>query len=168
MINMMEDYKEMTDYYFLIIGSGTEYEYLEKEIHTNHSHNAKIIPWLPQKVFHEIVRASDIGLILLSKSSSVPNYPSRLLTYLTAKIPIIAAVDTATDIGDIIEAANCGVKTEHGDILKFKHAVNRIMEAEDNRKQMGENGYQLFLEEYTTRKSYEIIMAHFTQIENSN
>lgn len=161
LIDMIHAYKEDSDYFFLIIGSGTEYDFLYKKIHNMTSLSAKILPWIPRKNFEELIQACDVGLILLNRNSTVPNFPSRLLTYLMAKIPVIAAVDKATDIGDVIENAGCGVKTINGDLNGFKLATEKIVTSEENRKQMGENGYKLFLEKYTSNKSYEIIMGHF-------
>jgi acetyltransferase-like isoleucine patch superfamily enzyme len=74
---------------------------------------------------------------------------------------VIAAVDEATDIGDIIEASGCGLKALNGDMNSFHKAVEILATSEENRKQMGEKGYQLFLNQYTTKKSYEVIAQHF-------
>jgi acetyltransferase-like isoleucine patch superfamily enzyme len=161
LLDIIQYYKDNPEYFFLIIGAGTEYNYLNDEIFGKSYPNAKIIPWLVQEQFLHIVSACDVGLILLNKTSTVPNFPSRLLTYLITKTPIIAAVDKATDIGDIIEVADCGVKAYHGDMNSFHLGLLYLMESEERRTMMGENGYQLFLEQYTTKKSYDIIMKHF-------
>ncbi|SEW39812.1 glycosyltransferase [[Clostridium] fimetarium] len=160
LVDIINYYQERNSFYFLIIGAGTEYLYLFNLISNIYS-NAKILPWIKKTDFTEIVQACDVGLILLSKNSSVPNFPSRLLTYLTAKTPIISATDSATDIGDIIEAAGCGAKAYNGDIGSFDLAVEKVIASEKNGDLMGENGYKLFLEKYTTKRSYDIIMEHF-------
>lgn len=161
LIDIIQSYQETDLFYFLIIGAGTEYNYLFNAINNIYS-NAKIMPWIKKNDFIDLVQACDVGLILLSKNSSVPNFPSRLLTYLTAQLPIIAATDKATDIGDIIETAGCGVKAYNGDLHSFNLAVEKII-TEKIREQMGENGYKLYLEKYTTTKSYDIIMKHFEE-----
>jgi len=163
LLDMIKEYKENSDYYFLIMGSGTEFDFLWKVINEMHLPNAKILPSILRDDFENLVRACDVGLILLHKNNTVPNFPSRFLTYLSAKIPVIAAVDRATDIGDVIEEADCGAKAYHGDRDSFKLAVEKIVSSEESRKVKGENGYQLFLEKYTTTKSYEIIMRHFNE-----
>ncbi len=165
LLEIIEYYKDNTEYFFLIIGQGTEYKYLRDEIYSKIYSNVKILPWIPEKQFIQIVGASDVGLILLNKTSTIPNFPSRLLTYLRGKRPIIAAVDKSTDIGDIIEMANCGVKAFHGDIHSFHRALISVIESEEKRKVMGDNGYQLFMKEYTAKKSYDIIMKHFNNVD---
>jgi len=160
LIDIIDYYQEMSLFYFLIIGNGTEYRYLFNSINNIYL-NAKIMPWIKKIDFTDLVQACDVGLILLNKNSTVPNFPSRLLTYLTTKIPIITATDNATDIGDIVENSGCGAKANNGDILSFNLAVEKIVASEESRKLMGENGYKLFLEKYTTKRSYDIIMNHF-------
>ena len=160
LIDVIYYYQEISSFYFLIIGAGTEYDYLVNSINGIY-HNAKILPWMLKKDFMDLVQACNVGLILLNKNSSVPNFPSRLLTYLTAKIPIISATDSATDIGDIIETKCCGAKAYNGDIASFDLAVNKIIESQKSGRLLGENGYNLFLEKYTTKRSYDIIMNHF-------
>lgn len=167
LIDIITTYEKMEQYYFLIIGAGTEYQWLYNEIHNRSFQNVKIISWISKSEFIKVVKACDIGLILLNRNSTVPNFPSRLLTYLTAKIPIIAAVDEATDIGEIIEDAKCGYQALNGDMESFDAAVKKMISDEISREIMGENGYKLYLEKYTTKKSYEIIMSHFNT-ENSN
>lgn len=161
LIEMIKEYKGNSDIYFLIVGSGTEYNFLYKEINNINAKNAKILPSIPRNKYEDLVRACDVGLILLQKNSTVPNFPSRLLSYLIAKIPIITAVDHATDIGHIIEQSGCGINAYNGDIESFKSAVSQIMVSSETRKLMGENGYNLFLKEYLTKNSYEKIIGHF-------
>lgn len=163
LVTMIHAYQHNPDLYFLMIGAGTEYDYLKNKINSLTFDNAKMVPWIPRTEFADLVQACDVGLILLNKNSTVPNFPSRFLTYLSAKIPIIAAVDKVTDIGDIIENASCGWKVNHGDVDSFKSAVEKVMISKEDRKKMGENGFQLFREKYTTNQTYEIIIRHFLE-----
>jgi acetyltransferase-like isoleucine patch superfamily enzyme/glycosyltransferase involved in cell wall biosynthesis len=163
LVDIIHSYKDDSDYFFLIVGSGTEYDFLYKSINSMSAQNAKLLPWIQKKEFIQLIQACDMGLILLDKKNTVPNFPSRLLTYLNAKIPIIAAVDKATDIGDIIESAGCGVKTCHGDIDGFRQAAEKMKQSEAIRKLMGEKGYQLLLDKYSSDKSYKTIMEHFQE-----
>ena len=163
LIDIIRYHEKTPSIFFLVVGSGTEYNYLYKDINRNNYSNAKIIPWITKCDFIDLIQICDVGLILLNKNSTVPNFPSRFLTYLAAKIPIIAAVDKVTDIGDVIEEANCGAKAFNGDINSFNRAVEKIIASEENRKIMGQNGYKLLLEKYTTKKSYETIIQHFIE-----
>lgn len=43
-----------------------------------------------------------MGLMFLDKRFTIPNFPSRLLLYLEAGMPVLAAIDRNTDIGSVI------------------------------------------------------------------
>ena len=104
---------------------------------------------------------ADVGLIFLDHRFSIPNFPSRLLSYLQHKKPVIAATDRNTDIGDVIEKNGFGFWAESGDLHKFsKHVTNCLINNKDLQG-MGKNGFNFLLENYSTDVSYNIVMNHF-------
>lgn len=158
---VLQTYQEDDRVCFLILGDGTEYCYLEQEIQKMKSSNVKLLPSIPVEEYEKLLPVCDVGLIFLSNRNTLPNFPSRLLSYLNAKLPVLAACDRATDIGRIIEAAGCGKKTRSGDINSFQKAMEAFLSSEEARRKMGEYGYQLFLHRYIVEKSYEVIIKHF-------
>ncbi len=88
-----------SDVYFLIVGSGTELKKIKEWFKENKPKNATLISILPKIDYDKLLAACDVGLIFLNKNFTIPNYPSRLLSYLEMKMPVIAATDPNTDIG---------------------------------------------------------------------
>lgn len=146
--------------YFVIGGSGTHYQYLEKRLAQNSTGNVLLYSWLPREDFEQILATSNVGLIFLYRYTS-PQFPSRLLSYLDYSKPALCAVNKETDIGSIVEEAGCGKSVVHGDLEGFIGAVKFFSEHPDQCRQMGKKGRQLFLDNYTVTHSYEIIMNHF-------
>ena len=109
--------------FFLIIGDGTEYNKIDSWFKNNKPTNAKLLKRLPKEDYDTLLVSCDVGLIYLHPDFSIPNFPSRLLSYLEMKMPVIAATDCNTDIGDIIEIANCGFKVVSGDIKKMNQVI---------------------------------------------
>jgi glycosyltransferase involved in cell wall biosynthesis len=68
---------------------------------------------------------------------TIPNFPSRVLNYLSSSKPILAATDPVCDMGDLAEENGFGVKCLSNDVDSFSSAVNRIVSSD--RKKMGEN-----------------------------
>lgn len=160
---LVEAIRSLSDYesaFFLIGGSGTHYSYLEESFKM-HSGNVLLYSRLPADEFDCLMNTSDVGLILLDRSYSVPQFPSRLLTYLDRAKPVLCAVNPGTDIGKIIETNNCGLSTIHGDLDTFIRFVMYLSENREERLTMGQNGRALLEREYTARCSYSIIMNHF-------
>ncbi len=158
-IHKLADYRKA---FFVIGGSGTHFEYLENSFKDYEQNNVLLYSWLPKSDFDQIRATSDVGIVLVYKSTS-PQFPSRLLSYLEYSKPVLCAVNNYTDIGEIVEEANCGISVNHGDIDKFIQAIKYFAENVENSKKMGRNGRKLLLNEYTVSKSYDIIMKHFTE-----
>ena len=103
-----------------------------------------------------MLAACDVGLIFLDKNFLIPNFPSRLLSYLEMKIPVLAATDSNTDIGDIVENATCGYKVLAGNQEEMQTKLALLLSS--NLEEMGKNAENLLLNEYTVDKSYQLIM----------
>lgn len=142
--------------FFLIIGDGTEFPKIQKIFSDNKIKNSKLIQKLPKKEYDQLLAACDIGLIFLDKKFTIPNFPSRLLSYLEMKMPILAATDPNTDIGNIIENEGCGYKVAAGNQDEMQAALQKLIN-EDNLEIMGNKAKQLLQKEYVVDISYNLI-----------
>lgn len=161
LLEILSVYRNSKNTKFLIVGEGTWYrriaEYISQEISNNVILHERVSP----DNFKEFLVASDIGLIFLDPRHTIPNFPSRLTSYLEACLPVIACTDTATDIGDIIQNEGCGYKVLSGDIHRFQSVVSNLIDSTEILKEKSANARRLFEKEYTTAKAYDVIMKHF-------
>lgn len=146
--------------FFVIVGSGTEYSRLEALFENNNIKNSILLNQLPKDEYELLANSSDIGMIFLDKRFTIPNFPSRLLSYMQAKMPVLSATDPNTDIGDVIEEGGFGYSCISNDVNKFNDLVNKLA-TETDLERMGQNAWNYLVGNYTTEKSYEIIMSHF-------
>ena len=145
--------------YFLLIGAGTEYKKLENFIKENKPRNIKLFPPFDVNEYNKIISACDIGMIFLDYRFTIPNFPSRFLGYLQARLPVLACTDEATDIGRIIIDNNIGWWCKSNDSNGFSEVVKlAISEVNDNMK---ENTYEFLSKEYDISKVYNQIMEGF-------
>lgn len=149
---------KQTNAYFLIVGSGTEYSKVYNWFNEIKPQNAKLLQGLPKNDYDKLLSSCDVGLIFLHKDFTIPNFPSRLLSYLEMKMPVIAATDKNTDIGDVIEKAECGYKVITGDILGMNECISKFCKNKDLIEEMGKNAWDLLINNYTVDHSYEIIL----------
>lgn len=145
-----------TKAFFLIVGDGTEYTKIKNWFDHNRPENAKLLQRLPKEDYDRLLAACDVGLIFLDKNFLIPNFPSRLLSYLEMKMPVIAATDCNTDIGDIIENNSCGYKVISGNQAEMQTKLKYILN-EDLQK-LGSNAEKLLNAEYLVDKSYNLIV----------
>lgn len=153
--------EERNDSYFIIVGSGTEYGKIKSWFEANHPDNSMLLSSLPKKEYDDLVKACDIGLIFLDRRFTIPNYPSRLLSYLENRMPVLLATDMNTDIGRIAERNGYGFWTENGNLDIFMEMVDSLSADREKIKVMGEKGYEYLKSNYTVERGYRIIMKHF-------
>ena len=162
LINTIESNEKRDNCFFLIVGDGTEYKKLEHWFQMRKPTNANLLSSLPKMEYDQLISSADIGLIYLYRQFTIPNYPSRLLSYLENAIPIMMAVDLNTDIGRIAEENGYGYWVESGDLDAFDKKLDFLLENPIQRKDMGLRGYEFLKSNYTVDRAFSIIMSHFT------
>ena len=143
------------DVEFLIIGNGTEYGTLKRFVDESDRKNILLMKYLPKEDYDRMIGACDVGMIFLDHRFTIPNFPSRLLSYMQAKLPVLTVTDPNTDIGTIAEENGFGVKCVSENPQDFVRAVDRIKSMD--MKKMGEKAFDYMNREYTVDKTYEII-----------
>lgn len=161
LIECIKHNEKRSNTFFLIIGSGTEYTKLDNYIKENNIKNTALYSYMPKEDYDNVVKACDIGLVFLDKRFTIPNIPSRILTYMEFSMPIIAATDKNTDLGNIVESGEFGLWSESKSVEDFYSNVDKICRDKQLVKTMGINGRKYLEENYTSQNAYEIIMKHF-------
>jgi len=152
--------KNNENIFFIIAGSGTEYPKVKKYFDDSNPKNAVLLSFLPKAEFDDLLKACDVGLIFLDKRFTIPNFPSRLLSYMEYAMPVIAVTDKNTDIGDVIVNGEFGFWCESGDIDSFNNITKEIC-GHDIIGQMGTKSRKYLEDNYTAKESYKIIIKHF-------
>lgn len=156
LIRCLKSQMKNKDAYFLIVGDGTEYGKLEQFFSERKPDNMKLMKRLPQEDYDRMVAACDVGMIFLDHRFTIPNFPSRLLGYMQAKLPVLACTDPNTDIGKVIIDGGFGWWCESDDIDAFVRYIRTAMESDLNK--VGNKAYQYLLDNYTSEHGYRIIM----------
>lgn len=159
-LDCIRENEKRTNAHFLIIGSGTEFSKMKQFFDNHKPLNATLIESLPKSEYEELVCACDVGLIYLDSKFTIPNFPSRLLSYMQAGLPVLAATDVNTDIGLVIQKGNFGLWCKSGDVNQFNQHVESLINSEMS-KEMGFNSRKYLENHYTSKHAYKIIMNHF-------
>lgn len=158
---ILESNRARRDCFFLIAGSGTEKKKLEDWIQKSNLTNSRIFNMMGKDAYDSLLQASDIGLVMLDKRFTIPNFPSRLLSYLENKMPVLVVTDSNSDMGKIAEQNEFGLFSLHGDLDALNENLNRYINDRDLIVRQGHNGHQFLIEHYTVDQSYAIMMKHF-------
>jgi len=158
LLSLLADAQVHSNTFFLIVGDGTDYLVLKEWFDQNQPSNAKLIRRLAKVAFDELAACCDVGLILLRKEFTIPNFPSRLLTYLENKLPVLAIIDAASDVGIIAENAGFGKWCLYGEKEAALCQISYLANNEEMRKQMGEIGFIFMKDHYDVKLSYNKII----------
>ena len=154
LIECLEKCKDIDEAFFLVVGNGTEYGKLEAYASSSSQKNFKLMNRLPKEDYDSMVGACDVGLIFLDHRFTIPNFPSRLLSYMQAKLPVLAVTDPSTDIGKVIVDGGFGWWCESNSSAKFAELIVKAIKE----SKATNNSYDFLLEHYTTLIAFNKII----------
>ena len=155
-LDCMDSVRDVQNVHFIIVGDGSEYNKVAKHVDLDSTTNITLLKKLPKEEYDALVSACDVGLIFLDHRFTIPNFPSRLLSYLQARIPVLASTDINSDVGNTIEEGGFGWWCESNNVESFRDKV--IMATESNTKQMGNNGFEYLQTHYSVEQQYLTII----------
>lgn len=159
LIQILQANLNKNECFFLIVGDGTEYNKLKSWLHKTNADNIRLLRSLPKAEYDELVKCADVGLIFLDYRFTIPNFPSRLLSYLENKVPVLAATDINTDIGDIIVQNHFGLWSSSNDVATFNKHVEYFMNEKNAKLEMGQNGFNYMKNNYLVGHSFNKIIS---------
>lgn len=160
LMEVIAEFNKVDDACLIIVGDGTEYKKLEHFVQRKNLKNAKIFNRLPKEEYDQLMLNADVGLIFLDHRFTIPNFPSRLLTYLENAIPVLAATDTSTDLKNILKDSQSGFWCESGDLESFIGYAKQLSSDKDLRKEMGQNGRKYLEKYYDVTYTVEKLLRH--------
>lgn len=159
LIEALDANKERTDCHFVVVGDGAKYGDLENWMKEKNPKNVSLYKRLPIDEYDKLVCSCDVGLICLDYRFTIPNFPSRLLSYLKFKMPVLVATDTVCDMGKIAAENSFGCWCPSNNTEAFTKAIDHMLQCD--LKQMGQNAYQYLLDNYLVANTYNAIIKHY-------
>lgn len=158
LIECLEANSNRKDCHFLVVGSGTYYQKLEDWYKSQTPDSVTVLNGLPKVEYDQLVRACQVGLIFLDYRFTIPNFPSRLLSYLENRMPVICATDPNCDMGTIAEDNHFGYYAPSNSVDAFTASVDKMLVSDMER--MGERGYEYLKANYSVDNTYNSIIKH--------
>jgi colanic acid biosynthesis glycosyl transferase WcaI len=99
----------------LIVGDGVMRQRLEDRILKLQLLNVRMMPILIESDYRGMLAASDIGLILQAAGSGQYFFPSKLLSMLSARLPIVSGADDDSALAKAVSEGKFGVNVPPAD-----------------------------------------------------
>lgn len=158
LLKVVEANEVKLDSHIVIVGDGTEFPKIKAFFDSVKPKNATLIAGLPKNDYDNLIRACHVGLIFLDPRFTIPNFPSRLLSYLENSMPVLLATDINTDIGKIAEREGFGLWSVNGNLNGFMTNLDKLSSDKDSIVKMGKLGNAFLLHNYTVDRISDIIM----------
>lgn len=122
-----------------VISEGDVADWVKREAVRRSLANLKVLPFQPFERIPEILGSADVLLALLERDAGMFAVPSKVLTYLCAGRPVLAAIPVQNLAARTIREAGAGVCVEPDDPLSFAAAGRRLAGDEAGRYGMGKS-----------------------------
>lgn len=158
-VELAEVCREVDDMVFLVLGRGTNLPVIRQMVEDRHLSNVMFKDFIPQQDYLRLLASCDVGMIILNEKMATPNFPSKSLSYLNMKVPILAALDHVTDFGMYLEENGAGLWAYSDDVDGLKKQLLKYYNSKGLREQTAQRGYDLFVNNMTPKCAYESIIS---------
>lgn len=145
---------------FVINGGGSAKPDLERD--AANLPNVRFIDMQPIERLPEVLAAGDVHVVPLRAGLAWSSVPSKLYSILAAGRPIVASVDSGTEVERTLERAAAGIAVPPDDPQAFVGAISELIDDSDRAARMGASG-RLFVERWASpaavAESYENLFA---------
>jgi glycosyltransferase involved in cell wall biosynthesis len=157
LLELAKLYRDSDHVRFLIIGDGNRYQSLAEIIRRESLSNVILRNKIPSNEFAALVKHCDIGLINLNRRFTIPNFPSKVLDYFEASLPVLAATDSSTDFGQLLEESGAGFHCLTGDLGAYRDCFEKLVADPQLRSRMGLRGRRYLEAHLTVDLAYRTI-----------
>ena len=157
-VKCLRSVSDREDCFFIMCGDGSDYGVLETYVKAEKPQNVLLINSLPKREYDELLQACDVGVLFLDHRFTIPNFPSRMLSYMNNSMMILACTDPSTDVGKIITDGGFGWWCASDSVDGFTRTVDEACCADLH--EMGSTGYAYLAAHYTVEGSYKTILEN--------
>lgn len=125
---------------WVIVGQGEERNLIESEIARKKLANVRLLPLQPKDTLCQMYAAAD--LLVLNQKAAVKDavIPSKLLTYMAAGRPVLAAVNAGSETARLVHTAKCGLIVLPEDAAALARGAASLRANPSLSEAMGANG----------------------------
>lgn len=152
--------RSMPDIAFVINGDGAARSSLQKNVKNNDIENVYFADYQPIERLSEVLASGDIHVVPLKIGLASVSVPSKLYSILSAGRPVVAAIDSGTEIPRILAESGAGIAVVPDNDAEFISALQILISDGTKRIAMGALG-RTWVEQHASAsavaKRYEAI-----------
>lgn len=161
LVDCAEALKEEKEVQFVLFGSGSEKEKLEKRIRESGLDNILLFPMQPPEKVSQVYSLGDASFVICKKGVGEGAFPSKAVSIMATATPIIASFDLDSDLCRIVEEEKLGLCADAEDSSGATEAILALYRDRNLAKQYGENARKLACEKFSKESGTAAKVALF-------
>jgi colanic acid biosynthesis glycosyl transferase WcaI len=133
-------FKERRDVAIVVVSEGLGRDWLQSQKAALGLDNLHLFDFQPFEVVPEMTAAGDILVAMIGEDAGVFSVPSKVLTYLCARRPMLVAAPSSNLASRTVVKAKAGLVVDPGDVSGFLKAGERLASDEAFAQLCGRNG----------------------------
>jgi glycosyltransferase involved in cell wall biosynthesis len=138
LLALAERFRDRPDIRVVVVSEGIGADWLRAR--AGHLPNLLLLPFQPFAVLPQVVASGDVLMAVLEPDAGIYSVPSKVLTYLCAGRPLLAAMPAENLASRILLREEAGVVVPPGDRAAFADAAERLAADPDARARLARNG----------------------------
>tara|TARA_X000001036_G_scaffold220805_1_gene206663 strand:- start:286 stop:1518 length:1233 start_codon:yes stop_codon:yes gene_type:complete len=150
------------DVAYVINGSGVLAPELIKQ--AENLPNLSVSGFQPVARLSEVLASADIHVVLLKEGLGTSSLPSKMYSIFAAGRPVIASIDSGTEVSKILSENQAGITVEPEKLEEFISAIERLINNTKERVEMGAAGRSWVEKQPTAQMVAESYLDLFTAL----
>lgn len=127
-------FRDRPEVLFLFVGEGKIKTQLTQRCTELNLKNIQFLPFQPEERLNEVFCSADIGVVTLLPGAGRNSVPSKVLGYLAAGLPVVASVDSDSDIAEYLREGPCGRVCQPQDAGALERAIAELLDPAERKK----------------------------------
>jgi colanic acid biosynthesis glycosyl transferase WcaI len=158
-----EKTRERNDIQYLVVGNGAMSSELEAEAKARDLSNVSFLPVLVPEIFPDMLAATGIALITQQRVVSDIVFPSKTVTLLSAGCPVIASVNSGSEVARTVLRSGAGVVAEPENADSLSEAILKLVASPESLARMSSQATRFAIETWDERRTLPVMEAHFVE-----
>jgi len=134
---------------FVFIGDGAKKKKLEEIVQERNLRNVDFYPYQPLTMLPETLTCGDISIISEDKRVNGLCVSCKIYSALASGQAILGLVSEDSDVANIIEEGDCGLRADQGDVEQVVEHIKFWLNNPEELAMMGERGRRFFEKNFT-------------------
>jgi colanic acid biosynthesis glycosyl transferase WcaI len=162
-LHAAEKSHERKDILFLFVGDGAMRLQLETKAQTRNLDNVRFLPLLRKDEFLEMLAATDIALITQQRVVSNIVFPSKTVTLLAAGCPVIASVNSGSEVARVVMCSGAGLVVEPENAEALWGAILEFSKSPETLARMSYQARQFAIDSWDERRTLPMMEQQFAE-----